>query len=504
MNQPQSDPRSSQLSPTPDPRAVEGAGSAIPAGSPENQQRPDQPPQPPSVQPFVHPLTNRSFIGFIVTQLLGAFNDNLFKQLLLLLATPAAIQVAGQELAGAVGGAAGNEPNGGAQGVDLQGVATMVFGIPFVIFGGIAGYLADRFAKHRVIVLCKAAEIVVMAAGLLAFLAAPWIGFYGLWVVLFLMGLHSTFFGPGKYGLLPEMLQPNQLARANGIVLMTTFIAIIMGTSLAGWLKDLIVDPALPVMVAAQELWLGSLVCIAIAVIGTLTSLLIVPVKPAAPGLPFRKEYLGIPSALVSLLKRDRPLFLALLASCAFWLIAGLTVQAVNSLCKVQLGMSDTRTSVMVALISIGIAIGGVVAGIASRGGDGRSVIVTGMWGVVVWCALLAITIPGKGHLLGWVYTGPVLILLGAAAAFFAIPIQVFLQSRPPDELKGRMIAVMNQANFFAIVASGLLYMVLDKLLITMDWPRSIVFAAMAVLFLPVAMFYRLQSDHPAPDTAQT
>ncbi len=299
--------------------------------------------------------------------------------------------------------------------------------------------------------------------------------------------------------MLPEMLKPNQLPRANGIVLMTTFIAIIMGTSLAGWLKDLIVDPNVETMVAAQKLWLGSLVCIAIAIIGTATSLLIIPVKPAAPGLKFRKEFLGVPSAITQLLKQDRALLLALLASCAFWLIAGLTVQAVNSLCKVQLAMTDTRTSLMVALISIGIAIGGVVAGLASRGSDGRKVIVVGMWGVVIWCVLLAITIPGKGHLLGWTYTGPVLILLGAAAAFFAIPIQVFLQSRPPDELKGRMIAVMNQANFFAIVGSGLLYMALDQLIEAMNWPRSVVFAAMALLFLPVAMFYRLEPSQPQP-----
>jgi hypothetical protein len=87
------------------------------------------------------------------------------------------------------------------------------------------------------------------------------------------------------------------------------------------------------------------------------------------------------------------------------------------------------------------------------------------------------------------------LILLGAAAAFFAIPIQVFLQSRPPDDLKGRMIAVMNQANFFAIVVSGLLYMILDALVTAMNWPRSAIFAAMALLFLPVAIGYRMQSE---------
>jgi MFS family permease len=424
-----------------------------------------------------HPLTNPSFVGFITTQFLGAFNDNLFKQLLLLLAIPTVV-------AGAK-----------AEGPDLQGIATVVFGLPFVLFGGIAGYLADRYSKRRVIVLSKMAEIVVTTLGLVAFLATPWIGFYGLWIVLFLMGMHSTFFGPGKYGILPEMLKPNQLARANGIVLMTTFIAIIFGTSLAGWLKDLVVSPDAPRFEAAQQLWIGSVICILIAVIGTLASLLIHKVKPAAPELRFKLAFLGIPGAILSLLRIDRALLLALGASCVFWLIAGLTVQAVNSLCKVQLQLSDTVTSVMVALISIGIAVGGALAGYLSRSGSGHRVIVMGMWGVVIWCAALAITIPGRGHLLGYYGSIPVLILLGGAAAFFAIPIQVFLQARPPDDLKGRMIAVMNQANFLAIVVSGLLYMGMDALITQMNWPRSALFAAMALLFLPVAIFYRMDSE---------
>jgi MFS family permease len=431
---------------------------------------------------IVHPLTNPSFVGFITTQFLGAFNDNLFKQLLLLLAIPVV--------------AAGAVP----EGPDLQGIATVVFGLPFVLFGGIAGYLADRFSKRRVIVLSKFGEIVVMAIGLLAFLAAPVIGFWGLWVVLFLMGMQSAFFGPGKYGILPEMLKPNQLARANGIVLMTTFIAIIFGTSAAGWLKDALVSPDLPRFTAARELWLGSLVCIGIAVLGTAASFLVHKVKPAAPGLPFKYSYLGVPKVMISLLRGDRPLLLALGASCVFWLIAGLTVQAVNSLCTVQLGLSATLTSLMVALISVGIAVGGALAGWMSRGGDGHRVIVIGMWGVVVTCALLAITIPGRGHLLGFYGSIPALILLGGAAAFFAIPIQVFLQARPPEDLKGRMIAVMNQANFFAIVVSGVTYMVLDALITAMNWPRSALFAAMALLFLPVAIGYRMESE---PESAE-
>lgn len=431
-------------------------------------------------QKVAHPLSNPSFVGFISTQFLGAFNDNLFKQLMLLLAIPAV----GAAAAGAQAEA----------GPDLQGIATIVFGIPFVIFGGVAGYLADRFSKRRVIVISKLAEILVMLLGLVAFLLAPSIGFSGLWVVMFLMGTQSAFFGPGKYGILPEMMQPNQLARANGIVLMTTFIAIIFGTALAGPLKDMVDTAGLDRLLAARRLWIASLFCIAVAIVGTLVSLLIRPVPVAEPGLKFSRQYIAVPKPMRRLLRIDRPLLLALGASCVFWLIAGLTIQAVNSLCKVQLGMSDTRTSLMVALISIGIAVGGALAGWLSRSASDQRVIRLGTWGVVFCCALLSLTLPGVGLLVGEWGLPIMLILLGAAAAFFAIPIQVFLQARPPVELKGRMIAVMNQANFFAIVMSGMIYMLLDRMIIEMGWPRSAIFAAMALLFLPVAIFFRLGS----------
>jgi acyl-[acyl-carrier-protein]-phospholipid O-acyltransferase/long-chain-fatty-acid--[acyl-carrier-protein] ligase len=440
-----------------------------------------------------HPLSNPSFVGYIATQFLGAFNDNLFKQLMLLLAIPTVGQAVNE---------AGNVAGGGGGGGDMQGIATIVFGIPFVIFGGLAGYLADRYSKRRVIVLSKVAEIVVMVLGLFAFLAAPAIGFSGLWVVMFLMGTQSAFFGPGKYGILPEMMRPDQLSRANGIVLMTTFIAIIFGTSLAGPIKDWVGNGNLNQLAAARELWIASIICILVAVVGTLVSLLIHPVAAAAPGLGFRAEYLVVPKPMRGLLRRDRPLLLALAASCVFWLIAGLTIQAVNSLCKTQLGLSDTMTSLMVALISIGIAVGGVTAGWLSRSAGGSAdqrVIHWGMWGVVVCCALLAITIPGMGLLVGVWGLPVVLILLGGAAAFFSIPIQVFLQARPPAALKGRMIAVMNQANFFAIVLSGAVYIALDLLVTAQAWPRSAIFGAMAMMFLPVAIFFKLDSTSLPP-----
>lgn len=459
----------------------------------------------------VERLSHPAFLGFLTTQFFGAFNDNLFKQLLLLLAIPTAVVAVATENSGpaadpvaavAVDKPANNLTEGSlesaaqptTEGGDLQGLATIVFGLPFVIFGGLAGYVADRFSKRTIIVGSKVAEIGVMALGLLAFLATPMIGFTGLWIVLFLMGLQSTFFGPGKYGILPEMLPRDQLNRANGLVLMTTFVAIIIGTAVAGPLKESIVSTDIPRLQAASGLWIASLVCVGVAIVGTVASLWIVKLKAAEPTLKLKAENLAIPKEMRTILSKDRPLLLALFASCMFWLIAGLTIQAVNSLGKTQLKLSDTTTSLMVSLISIGIAVGGVVAGQLSRKVSDDTVVKIGTWGTVVMCFLLSISIPGHGHLLGLAGSIPVLMLLGAAAAFFAIPIQVFLQARPPEALKGRMIAVMNQANFFAIVISGAVYMLLDKVIEVADLPRSLIFAAMGLLFLPVAIFYRLDS----------
>jgi MFS family permease len=428
-----------------------------------------------------------AFYGFLATQFLGAFNDNLFKTLILLLAVPTAAEVARAT-------SLDSKP------ADLQGFATVLFGLPFVIFGGIAGWLADRISKTTVIVVSKVAEIAIMGLGMIGFYYATDWGMSGLWIVLFLMGAQSAFFGPGKYGILPEMLRLGDLAKANGLVQMTTFMAIIFGTALAGGLKDALAPAAEAVESSATgSLWKGSLVCVGIAIVGTITSFMLRRTPPAAPALPWNMDALGVPKATRELLRKDRPLLMALLASCAFWLIAGLTMQSVMSLSKTQLGLADTYTSIMTSIISVGIAIGAVAAGYISKGGTNSKLANWGCWGVIACCLLIAITIPGRGHLLGFSGTLVALIALGTAAAFFAIPVQVFIQSRPPAELKGRVIAFMNQANFLAIVLAGVLYMVVDWVLRVTDWPRSYAFLAAVIVFLPVALAYRL----PETDTVE-
>jgi MFS family permease len=420
---------------------------------------------------------DRSFWGMTATQFFGAFNDNLFKQLMLLLAIP-------------VGAAA-------AQKADEQGLATMIFSLPFVLFSGFAGYLSDRYSKRTMIVVCKVAEIGIMLLGMIGFLAYGSTGYRGLLVVLFLMGTHSAFFGPGKYGILPELFREEDLPRANGVILMTTFLAIIFGTASAGLLSYLLSDGA--GQRVPERLWIGSLLCMGIGVLGTLMSLMVRPVPAAVPDLKFQFSGLAIPPATRSLLANDRPLLAALIVSCMFWLVSGVALQSVNSLGMTQLGVGEGPTSLLTAVIGLGIAVGAVLAGRISRGKvDFR----LGGWGASAMAAgffLMAVSLPQAGggfrHLLGFAGSFPALIFLGGAAGMLAIPVQVFIQTRPPEDQKGRMIAVMNLTNFMAILLSGAIYMAFDRLIEAMHWPRSVLFAFNALLILPVALFYRPEAE---------
>lgn len=423
------------------------------------------------------PSLNRdpAFWGMVVTQFLGAFNDNLFKQLMLLLAV-------GYVAAG-----------------DLQGLATALFALPFVLLSGLAGFLADRYSKRPIIVLAKVAEIGVMLLGLAAFLAFPWTGFNGLLFALFLMGTQSTFFGPGKYGILPEMLRQSDLPRANGIILMTTFLAIIFGTAAAGALLTSIVPEGEEATLAraASRLWIGSAVCVVIAMVGAACSLLIRRTPVAQPGLAFSWSAMGVPHASRQMLGRDRPLLLALLASCMFWLVAGVCQMSVNALGERQLGLTAQATSALAAMIGLGIAVGAVVGGRLCRGRADARVVKTGAWGIVAMLLTLSLPGPFQGHLLGFWGSLPVLALLGVSAGFFAIPVQVLLQSRPPKELKGRMVALMNQANFVAILLAGGLYTLFNLATVRLGLPLATSFAMTAALMLPVAICYRPPREAP-------
>lgn len=428
-------------------------------------------------------LRDRSFWGMTVTQFLGAFNDNLFKQVVLLLCI---------DFTRARGGP-----------VDLQALASGLFALPFVLFSGFAGFLSDRYSKRRIVVTCKMAEICVVLLGTWALSSRS---LPAILAVLFLLGTHSAFFGPPKFGILPEIATERDLPVANGLFLMTTFLAIIFGIVLAGKLKFYVDHDGMTTVAAAY---------ISVALCGLLSSLLVRKTPAARPGLPFAWSDLAVSGETVRMFWRDRPLLVGLIMYSVFWLIGGITLPAINAFGKLQLFRdlplkdADELSSQLSGFLTIGIAVGCVGAGWLARNKNDFRYVPWGGWGMVAGLSLVA--------LLGWLGTSQageaarlpmsivaagarvLLGLMGVCVGVFTVPLQVFLQSRPPADQKGRVIGAMNLVNWIGILLAAGIYSGFDWIRKTADAPPSAIFAATALLLLPVALFYR-PKETPRPE----
>lgn len=469
-------------------------------------------------------LSDRSFWGLNLTQFFGAFNDNLFRQTVMLTCL--------------------DQAQNGAK--DLQGLASILFAAPFIAISGYAGFLSDRFSKRAIIVLCKAAEVFIVLLGLIGFLTHS-LSF--LLAVLCLMGVHSAFFGPSKYGILPELLRSEDLPKANGIVLMATFLAIIFGLAAAGATKHFF----------ASTLWLASIPCLMISIAGLTSSLTIRKTPPAEPSLRFTTDSLFIAPDIRRMLRSRPKLLGALLISSVFWFVAGVVYPpAINALGKKQLGLNDLITGVLAATTGVGIAIGCISAGILSRNQVRAWMVTLGAWGISLSLFCLALPGPGwtavreeiknsrmihpqteasepasdtsvsstdlagtahpndkaasnlslseqyyRGTLLGPWGSAVALVSLGIFAGFYSVPLQVYLQSAAPSDQKGRIIGANNLIQWIAIASAGLIYWVGQLILI--DWlmlPYASLFGFAGLIMLPVALLYRPPNTESEAGTA--
>ena len=303
------------------------------------------------------------------------------------------------------------------------------------------GFLADRYSKRTVSIGVKLLEIVIMSFATLGLLQRSLA--MGL-AAIFLMGVHSSIFGPSKYGLLPELLPERRLSWGNGILELGTFLAIILGMAGGALLYKGFVG---------RQQWSGA-VMVGLALLGLGFSFGIARVRPANPQKPYRANFLGDLWQQIKVMRRDRVLWLANLGNIYFWFIGQLLQQAVIDYGENVLGVGEIRTMYMLAALAIGIGLGSFAAGYLSGGKIEYGLVPLGSLGLTVFAAVL--WQPG----LSFVTILVVLGALGFFGGFFIVPISAILQHRPAKEEKGIILAAANLLSSAGLfVAAGVYWL---------------------------------------------
>jgi len=357
--------------------------------------------------------------AFLWTQFLGAFNDNVCKIIVTFLTF---------EHFGAKTGAA---------------VVGAVFILPFLLFSGYAGHLADVVSKRTVLIWCKGLEVVAMSAMIPALFASARGVWWPMLAVLALMAVHSTFFSPAKYGLVPEALPPEDLSRANGLLEMTTFVAIVLGSVLGGEVFELWHgDP-----------WWTSTVLIGIAVAGLITSVGIPVTPPAKSGQRFSWNPLSEIGLGFSRIARDRNLFMTVVGISFFWFLGALIQLTVLPFGQEELHVGEAASTRLFTALALGIGAGSLAAGRLSGDKVELGLVPIGGFGMGLFSLLLVFVVPSY-----WM-AALALALVGFAGGWFAVPLNALLQHVPDGTEKGRVMATNNVANTIGILlASAVLY----------------------------------------------
>jgi acyl-[acyl-carrier-protein]-phospholipid O-acyltransferase/long-chain-fatty-acid--[acyl-carrier-protein] ligase len=368
----------------------------------------------------------RGFWALIITQFQGAFSDNVLKNLVIFMLIGMNVSLAEKHKIGELVGA--------------------LFSLPFILFSMAGGFLADRYSKRTISVSVKIFEIGVMLIALTGF----WLNQLPLLLAcVFFMGVHSAFFGPSKYGLLPELLPEKKLSWGNGLLELGTFMAIILGTVAAAFLSKH--------FHGAQ--WISGVIFIALALLGLAASLGITRVPAADPVKKFRANFAGEIFSQLKAMRGDRPLWLALIGNTYFnflgaLLLLNLFFYGANVLAVDEIGVG--KLSIALAL---GIGLGSVAAGYLSGGKIEYGLVPLGALGLSIFSASLAV--PGLTMNAALAR----LALLGFTGGFFIVPIAALLQHKPDRDKKGEMLATANWLSFVGVfLASGAHFLLAQRL----------------------------------------
>ncbi len=344
--------------------------------------------------------SDHSFAWFNATQFLGALNDNIFKLLVVYFL---------------IGDGGANEAS------RAQPIAQILTVLPFLLFLAYAGRLADKHSKRNLIIWCKAAELVVMLLAVLAF----WLGIpVVLGAVLLLMYTQSAFFSPNKYGIICELVNPEEVRHANGRVQAATYIAILLG---------IITAPKVSSIVDGHYV-LAALVCVLVALVGLVTGILVQTTRPAGGRAKASVIFLRDIIRTIWSIHRKRSLIWSIIGSAYFTFVGVSMYFCVIPHGMSRFGLTKENSTYLFVFALIGIALGSLFSGRCRRYGANKMILL-GTWMLGFGALLLGIYQPG------YYITGGLLFFMGAGAGIFVVPINAYIQIKSPAHRRGEIVA---------------------------------------------------------------
>ncbi len=417
-------------------------------------------------------MRDRGFAALMVAQFLGALNDNLLKIAIMLAATSVAagtmVTIGTTVPAQVTGTDWMHDPD------LLIPLAGAAFIFPYLVFSGLAGQIADRFPKSRVLVWTKAPEVIAMLLAIPALASGEPIV---MLAVLILVATQSTFFSPAKYGILPELLPDRELTRGNALIETSTFLAIILGAVIGGALYDRF----------AGRLDLYGWILLAVSAVGFGAILLVRATPAPASRRPFTLNPAADIGVGLKALYNDRRLWLTVVGISWFWFLGALLQMSVIRLGRDELGLDGTGTGLLQAAIAVGIGVGSIAAGRLSGEKVEPGLVPIGSFGMGLSALWLAV---GGGS-----QTQAMLALgaLGFFGGLFVIPLNALLQQKSDPALRGRIIACNNFLNTIGILLASAAAWAFGSLL---GWgPRAEVLAAGIATFAVTVFLLTLLPD---------
>lgn len=364
-----------------------------------------------------------SFASLNLTQFFTAFNDNLYKLLLVFFL----INLKGEEHSNTI--------------LSLAGA---VFVIPFLLFASLAGTLADRYSKRSIIFFTRFLEILITCLAVVSFyFKSVWGGY----VVLFLMAFLSTIFSPCKYGIIPEIVKKERISNCNGIITASTYLAIILGTFFASFLTQ----------ATHKNFVLTAFVCVIVALLGAFSSMGIEKTPPQAAKKKISVKFISEIYRTLKKANEKRYLLTTIVFGAYFFFIGAYTQLNIIPFALQSLHLTDVHGGYLFLLTAVGIGIGSYLAGKFSGSEVELGFVPLAALGVM-FCLIGLYFFETR-----FFVVAPLLILLGVCGGFYAVPIDSFIQAASPNKDRGQNVAAANFLSFGGVIIASFLIALLGN-----------------------------------------